>query len=553
MAYLALYRQYRPMDFDSVVGQDYVIRILKNQICAGRVGHAYLFTGIRGTGKTSIAKIFARAINCPHNDKGNPCNVCDVCKNIEKSGIMDIIEIDAASNRGVDEIREIREKVKYPPTLGKYKVYIIDEVHMLTKEAFNALLKTLEEPPNHAVFLLATTEPDKLPATILSRCQRFDIRPISQEQIAQQIHYIIEDIGVQMDEDAVQFVAFRGENSMRDALSLLDQIIDLKPAGDLISYQDVLEFTGMADDVQLSNLLSAILERKPQAVLTQMHALSAKGKDARKIMGQLIAHLRQVIIVKMAPKNASEILGRPERSLSVLQEEGRQGSLMQLTKIMDALIAESAKMKYSNMASIILELVLVKLASDQIEENRPKEIREKEQSVITPKKVALKNQQPIEAPLSQEVASNVSDKQPQQETIKPEKSLEETKPVGHDSNEKTMAPSTPPSEAIDVNVLKDRLVFLAQKYRPILKSILEEISIIQNTDTDFTIVHYTSAQGHLLKMPKNQEFLKMALERATHKKCTVSIQKKEKDFDTMNDLEKTQLILNDLDVKIEEK
>ncbi|MEG0377183.1 MAG: DNA polymerase III subunit gamma/tau, partial [Eubacterium sp.] len=170
MAYLALYRKYRPRDFDHVVGQEYVTRILKNQILSGRVGHAYLFSGIRGTGKTSVAKIFARAINCEHNTDGNPCNVCETCLNIERSGVMDIIEIDGASNRGVDEIREIREKVKYPPTMGKYKVYIIDEVHMLTKEAFNALLKTLEEPPEHIVFILATTEPNKLPMTILSRC-----------------------------------------------------------------------------------------------------------------------------------------------------------------------------------------------------------------------------------------------------------------------------------------------------------------------------------------------------------------------------------------------
>jgi len=548
MAYLALYRQYRPMDFDSVVGQDYVIRILKNQICAGRVGHAYLFTGIRGTGKTSIAKIFARAINCPHNEKGNPCNVCEVCKNIEKSGIMDIIEIDAASNRGVDEIREIREKVKYPPTLGKYKVYIIDEVHMLTKEAFNALLKTLEEPPSHAVFLLATTEPDKLPATILSRCQRFDIRPISQEQIAQQIHYIIEDIGIQMDEDAVQLVAFRGENSMRDALSLLDQIIDLKPTGDLIRYQDVLDFTGMADDVQLSNLLSAILEQNAEDALTQMHALSAKGKDARKMMGQLIAHLRQVIIVKMAPNKASEILGRPKQSLTVLQEEARQGTLIQLTKIMDTLIAESAKMKYSNLASIILEVVLVKLASDEILDSQPKD-----QRLITAKEDTTKKHKPIEQSLSKENVVEVLENSPQMDKVEMNQRPQAAISNVIDIHEESISVLTVPSEPIDLNVLKDRLVFLAQKYRPILKSMLEEISIIQNSDTDFTILHYTSAQGQLLKMKRNQEFLKMALERATHKKCSVSIKKKEKNFEEMNDFEKTQLILNDLDVKIEEK
>lgn len=253
MAYLALYRRYRPQDFDSVVGQEYVTRILKNQILSGRVGHAYLFSGIRGTGKTSIAKIFARAINCEHNEDGNPCNACDTCLNIEKPGVMDIIEIDGASNRGVDEIREIREKVKYPPTMGKYKVYIIDEVHMLTKEAFNALLKTLEEPPEHIVFILATTEPNKLPMTILSRCQRFDIKPISQERIAGQIAHILEDIGVSMDREAIDFIAYRGDSSMRDALSLLDQVIDIREADKTITYEDVLAFMGMVDEDQFEN------------------------------------------------------------------------------------------------------------------------------------------------------------------------------------------------------------------------------------------------------------------------------------------------------------
>ena len=259
MAYLALYRRYRPQDFDSVVGQEYVTRILKNQILSGRVGHAYLFSGIRGTGKTSIAKIFARAINCEHNEDGNPCNACDTCLNIEKPGVMDIIEIDGASNRGVDEIREIREKVKYPPTMGKYKVYIIDEVHMLTKEAFNALLKTLEEPPEHIVFILATTEPNKLPMTILSRCQRFDIKPISQERIAGQIAHILEDIGVSMDREAIDFIAYRGDSSMRDALSLLDQVIDIREADKTITYEDVLAFMGMVDEDQIAGLVQDVV------------------------------------------------------------------------------------------------------------------------------------------------------------------------------------------------------------------------------------------------------------------------------------------------------
>ena len=361
MAYLALYRRYRPQDFDSVVGQEYVTRILKNQILSGRVGHAYLFSGIRGTGKTSIAKIFARAINCEHNEDGNPCNACDTCLNIEKPGVMDIIEIDGASNRGVDEIREIREKVKYPPTMGKYKVYIIDEVHMLTKEAFNALLKTLEEPPEHIVFILATTEPNKLPMTILSRCQRFDIKPISQERIAGQIAHILEDIGVSMDREAIDFIAYRGDSSMRDALSLLDQVIDIREADKTITYEDVLAFMGMVDEDQIAGLVQDVVAGDKGGVLLKFKAMREAGRDSGLVFGQLIDYLRKVLIVKTTGAASQEILGITESASQALAAVGQDVPDQRFYSMIDFLIEEKNKLRYSGLASVIVEMALLKL------------------------------------------------------------------------------------------------------------------------------------------------------------------------------------------------
>lgn len=367
MSYLALYRKYRPQTFDEVVGQDSITRILKNQIKYNRIGHAYLFSGIRGTGKTSLAKIFAKAINCPNGIDGNPCNQCDVCQKIDRPGVMDIIEIDGASNRGVDEIREIRERIKYPPTIGKYKVYIIDEVHMLTKEAFNALLKTLEEPPEHVVFILATTEPNKCPVTILSRCQRYEIRPIPRALIIIQMKQICQDIQVTMAEECYDFIAARGENSMRDALSLLDQIIDLKDQNGNVAFTDLLEFTGMADKQSISDLVKRIVDYDSAGVITCLRVLVSKGKDNNLLIDQIIEFMRGVLITKTAKATAKEILLCTAEDLVVYQQLSEQLTFNQLYQMISQLIDEKNKLKYSSLQGIILEMALLKLClRDQI-------------------------------------------------------------------------------------------------------------------------------------------------------------------------------------------
>ena len=308
MAYLALYRKYRPQTFDEVVGQDSITRILKNQIQYNRVGHAYLFSGIRGTGKTSLAKIFAKAINCPNGIDGNPCNQCEVCLKIDRPGVMDIIEIDGASNRGVDEIREIREKIKYPPTIGKYKVYIIDEVHMLSAGAFNALLKTLEEPPAHVIFVLATTEVHKLPATILSRCQRFDFGRISPAAIAARIGEIAAAEGFTVTDDAALMLARLADGAMRDALSLLDQCVSQSRE---VTIDVVTASTGMAGDAYLFELSDAVIRQDTAAALALVDTLYRGSKDMERLCAEWVEYYRNLMIVKTVKDPADLIVAAP--------------------------------------------------------------------------------------------------------------------------------------------------------------------------------------------------------------------------------------------------
>ena len=283
MSYTALYRKYRPSEFEDVKGQDHIVTTLKNQIKADRIGHAYLFCGTRGTGKTTVAKIFAKAVNCEHPVDGSPCGECQSCKAIAAGSSMNVIEIDAASNNGVENIRQIREEVSYSPTQGKYKVYIIDEVHMLSIGAFNALLKTLEEPPSYVIFILATTESHKIPITILSRCQKYDFRRISIETISARLMDLLEQEGVEAEEKAVRYVAKAGDGSMRDALSLLDQCIAFY-LGEPLTYDHVLEVLGAVDTEVFSRLLRSILANDIVAAIELLEDLIVQGRE----LGQFV-------------------------------------------------------------------------------------------------------------------------------------------------------------------------------------------------------------------------------------------------------------------------
>ena len=296
MDYQALYRMYRPQSFDDVVGQTHVTKTLRNAISKGKQSHAYIFSGPRGTGKTSIAKVFAKAINCLNSDDGEPCNECEICRGITQGTNSDVIEIDAASNNGVDEIRNIRDKVKYAPSESKYKVYIIDEVHMLTTGAFNALLKTLEEPPAHAIFILATTEPHKIPPTIISRAQRFDFKAISMDQIVDRLKFVADSQSLDYDEAALEFIAKASEGGMRDALSIMDQAIAF--GEEKLTLQDALNVTGSVDEAALNELFKDVVNGDVKAAFGRYHHFISEGKEVNRLINDMIYFVRDTIMNK---------------------------------------------------------------------------------------------------------------------------------------------------------------------------------------------------------------------------------------------------------------
>ena len=321
MSYTALYRKFRPSEFGDVKGQDHIITTLQNQIKANRIGHAYLFCGTRGTGKTTVAKIFAKAVNCEHPVDGSPCGECEMCRSIAAGTSMNVIEIDAASNNGVDNIREIREEVAYRPTEGRYKVYIIDEVHMLSIGAFNALLKTLEEPPEYVIFILATTEVHKIPITILSRCQHYDFRRISIETITDRMRELMDTEQVEVEEKALRYIAKAADGSMRDALSLLDQCIAFY-LGQKLTYDNVLEVLGAVDTDVFSQLLRKVIDRDVSGVLDVVEDLVMQGRELSQLASDFTWYLRNLLLVKTSD-NIEDVLDVSTENLMQLKEEAQ--------------------------------------------------------------------------------------------------------------------------------------------------------------------------------------------------------------------------------------
>ncbi len=359
MAYLAFYRTFRPVSFDTVVRQEHIVRTLKNQISSGKIGHAYLFCGPRGTGKTTLAKIFARAINCEHPVDGSPCGKCEVCKSLAAGASLDISEIDAASNNGVDEMRDLREKVQYPPVSGKYKVYIIDEVHMLTSSAFNAVLKTLEEPPAHAVFILATTEPQKIPATILSRCMRFDFKLIPQKDLEQLIKSVYDKVGKEYEKEAVSAIARAGAGSARDSLSIADMCASY--SNGKLTYGDVNEVLGSADFYSISNLCESILNEDASASLSGVEEILSTGKSVGVLLKDLLNFLNNCSIVKIC-KNAREIVNLPQESYNRIEQAVSGCDGHKILRVTEILSSAESDMRYSLNGRITLETAVLKCA-----------------------------------------------------------------------------------------------------------------------------------------------------------------------------------------------
>ena len=365
MGYTALYRKFRPDSFASVKGQDHIVKTLKNQIMADRIGHAYLFCGTRGTGKTSVAKILAKAVNCEHPVDGNPCGECETCKAIAAGTSMNVIEIDAASNNGVDNIREIREEVAYSPTTGKYKVYIIDEVHMLSIGAFNALLKTLEEPPSYVIFILATTEAHKIPITILSRCQRYDFKRISINTISSRLMELTEKENVEVEERAIRYIAKKADGSMRDALSLLDQCIAFY-LGQKLTYDHVLDVLGAVDTEVFSRFLREILKNDVAQVMKHLEELVMQGRELGQFVSDFTWYLRNLLLLKSS-EELEEVLDVSSDNLVLLKEEAgmvREDTLIRFIRVFSEL---SGQMKFSGSKRVLLEVALIKLCRPQME------------------------------------------------------------------------------------------------------------------------------------------------------------------------------------------
>lgn len=372
MAYTALYRKFRPLQFQDMVGQEHITKTIKNQLMAGRVGHAYLFNGGRGTGKTTTAKILARAVNCLNPQNGEPCNECEICKAALAGSLTDIVEMDAASNNGVDDIRAIRDEVNFLPTIAKYRVYIIDEVHMLTTGAFNALLKTLEEPPSHVKFILATTEPQKLPATILSRCQRFDFKKISNEDISKRLQYVCDESNITITPEAKKIISVLAEGAMRDALSILERC--QQEGNEQIDEDLVKDLVGIPKLTFITKIVNAVCEYQIEDVLQTVKEVLDQGKDLSNLLWEMLKYVKDILILKTNGK----LEFYSEEELTQMEAISKKVSKERLFEIIYTLSKLENDMKWSSQKSILFEVTMIGLASPENtkQTNKPAELEE---------------------------------------------------------------------------------------------------------------------------------------------------------------------------------
>ena len=361
MEHVALYRLFRPMNFDEIVEQEHAVAALRQSVISGKIGHAYLFCGTRGTGKTSIAKVFSRAINCQHPVNGNPCNTCDICKGVIDGSLLDVIEMDAASNNSVDNIRRICDEVMFMPAKAKYKVYIIDEVHMLSTGAFNALLKTLEEPPAHAVFLLATTEPHRIPATILSRCQRYDFRRISNESIVKRLSHIAQKQGISIEDDALSAIATIGDGALRDSVSLLDQV-STTSLGKTITRDDILKITGVVDETFLCKFATALLDGRAADVLPLCRELMMDGRDLIRFNLDLAQYFRNILVTKVSAHPA-DLIDSTSSAIADMAALGKRTDSGVLLTFISKLSELTGELKWSPSVRTSFEITMLRLAA----------------------------------------------------------------------------------------------------------------------------------------------------------------------------------------------
>lgn len=365
MSYTALYRKFRPDNYNDVKGQEHITTTLSNQIVSGRIGHAYLFCGTRGTGKTTVAKIFAKAVNCEHPVNGNPCNECPTCKAISAGISMNVIEMDAASNNGVENIRQIVDEVQYRPTEGRYKVYIVDEVHMLSTSAFNALLKTLEEPPEYVIFILATTEAHKIPITILSRCQRYDFKHISVDVIKDRLKELADIEHMEVEDKALRFIAKTADGSLRDALSLLDQC-EAFSIGEALTYDKTLDILGAVDTDVFSNMLRAVISENTVECMKLLEEMISYGRDLSQFVVDFTWYLRNMLLLKTSD-DADEIIDMSSERLEALKEEAGMLDVDTIMRYIRILSELTNQIKYSSQKRVLIEIGIIKLMQPAME------------------------------------------------------------------------------------------------------------------------------------------------------------------------------------------
>ena len=491
MSYMALYRKFRPTEFGDVKGQEHIVTTLKNQIKAERIGHAYLFCGTRGTGKTTIAKIFAKAVNCENPEEGNPCGKCTACRSITAGTSMNVIEIDAASNNGVDNIREIREEVAYSPTEGKYKVYIIDEVHMLSIGAFNALLKTLEEPPSYVIFILATTEAHKIPVTILSRCQRYDFRRITADTILARLQELMEAEHVTAEEKALRYIAKAADGSMRDALSLLDQCIAFYLNQDL-TYEHVLDVLGAVDTAVYSALLRSTLAQDLPAVMGQIEELVLQGRELGQFVTDFTWYLRNLLLLKSSDE-MEEVLDVSAENLQQLKEEARYMEMDTLMRYIRIFSELGGQIRYAAQKRVLVEVAFVKLCRPAME------IR---QDAILDRIRALERQMEEGIPMSAVPAPSY--------------------PQGFSEDKKEEAPA-PKALPEDVQAVVKNWHSVVNRLHPLIRTYLKGARLKALGETKLGILASTATGEDFLREARHLEEISEAIRKDTGKEIELQI------------------------------
>ncbi|WP_028778472.1 DNA polymerase III subunit gamma/tau [Shimazuella kribbensis] len=479
MSYRALYRVWRPQHFRDLVGQEHVTTTLANSLTGGHISHAYLFSGPRGTGKTSAAKIFAKAVNCKHGPAAEPCNECESCKSITKGTLLDVIEIDAASNRGVDEIRDLRDKVKYAPTEVRYKVYIIDEVHMLTTEAFNALLKTLEEPPAHVIFILATTEPHKLPATIISRCQRFPFRRIPHQHVVQRLQFVVEQEGITADLAALEQIARVADGGLRDALSLLDQAISFSENG--LTEDVVLSIIGGVSEHSLLQLLSYLQTKDRSAALQQIDDFITYGIEVDQVVQDLLLITRDILLAKTSVEKAS--------ISEAIRNKTQQYETDQLMQWIDALVLIQQQLKWVQFPQVLLELFIIR-----------------QTSTFTPHNIQVTQEQVS----MQHIGTNTSTIEIPQKKMNQEQKNEPKKIDPHADQGSVVVHSS-------VSQIWPGILQSIKQQRVTLHAWLADGEIVETTDHTITIAMKGAFHRDTVLKAENKQLIEQELEKVLHK------------------------------------